>query len=357
MSTDGTDRTQLIWDVIGGLSRFAALATLAGLGGAEHLREAPLTPAELAARCGADADAMARVLRELAGTGVVESAPGGRYALTPAGATLCADAPDSTLPAVLMNAGPEMRYALDHLPRTVREGRSAFTAEHGPLYEHLSRNPERARLFDDYMTSRAMPHRQAVVDRYDFSGVGTLVDVGGGKGHFLSAVLAAHPHLRGVLFELDHVAAAARDHLEAAGLADRAEAVGGDFFGGGLPAGADAYLLGSVLHNWSDADAVRILRAVRAAMAPGGRVLVLEYALPDDDRPHVGLDGDIRMLALFGDGAERTRDQYRALMEDADLRLDRVIDLPGGVALMEARPLGGEGRAADRDDRRVTVSR
>ncbi|WP_067488140.1 methyltransferase [Actinomadura hibisca] len=332
-----------IWEVIGGLSRFAALAALTELGGPEHLRDAALTPAELAERCGADADALARVLRELAGTGVVASAPGGRYTLTPAGETLCADAPDSMRAAVLMNAGPELRYALDNLPRTVREGRSAFVAEHGTLYEHLSDRPERARLFDDYMTSRAVPHRQAVADRYDFSGVTTLVDVGGGKGHFLSTVLAAHPHLRGVLFDLDHVAAAARDHLKTAGLVDRTEVVGGDFFTGELPAGADAYLLGSVLHNWSDDDAVRILSSVRAAMAPSGRVLVLEYALPDDDRPHVGLDGDIRMLALFGDGAERTRAQYGALLERADLRLDRVIDLPGGVALLEARPLSVEG--------------
>ncbi|WP_433334111.1 methyltransferase [Spirillospora sp. CA-294931] len=330
------DPTTIIWDAIGALSRFAALATMADLGVAEELRDdGPLTPDDLAKRCGADPGSLARVLRELAGMGVVSSAPGGRYALTPAGETMCADSPDSMLAAVQINNEPEFRYAMGHVPRTVRQGRAAFVDEHGPLYDYLSDNPALARLFDTYMTSRSVPLRRAVAERYDFSSAGTLVDVGGGKGHFLGTILAAHPNLRGVLFDREHVVDAARENFVEPDVADRCEFVSGDFFEGVHP-GGDVYLLGSVIHNWSDDDAVTILSQVRGAMAEGGRVLLLEYALPDGDEPHVGKDADIRMLALFGDGAERTVEQYRALLGRAGLRLERVIDLPGGAHLIEA---------------------
>ncbi|MCP2339007.1 acetylserotonin O-methyltransferase [Actinomadura rupiterrae] len=326
--------TNAIWTAIGGLSRFASLAAFADLGAADHM-DGPLTPAELAARCGADAAGLARVLRVLAGMGIVASDGAGRYALTPSGETLRSDAPGSMLAAVKMNASPEFRYGYGHLGDTVREGRSAFVKEHGMIYDHVAARPELSRLFDDYMTARAIPHRRAVAALYDFSGVDTLVDVGGGKGHFLAAVMAANPHLRGTLFELPHVAEHARKYLPAS-----VDVVTGDFFADPLPAGADAYFLASVLHNWSDGDAVRILRRIREAMPQDGRLLVLEYALPDEDRPHVGLDGDIRMLAMFDAGQERTHAEYGALFEAADLKLTSAQELPAGTTLMEARPTG-----------------
>lgn len=333
----GTDPTEIIWTAIGGLSRFAALAAMADLGAADHLKGGPMTPDELAKRCGADASALRRMLRELAGMRVVTGAGDGRYALTEAGAALCSDAPDSMRAAVLMNAHPAFRYAMDSLPQTVRRGRSAFVERYGSMYDHLSRQPATARLFDEYMTARAVPLRQAVAAHYDFTPVRTLVDVGGGQGHFLRTILDAYPQLHGVLFELEHVVSGARDNLGSAGLADRCEFVAGDFFTT-MYQGADAYLLASIIHNWSDDDAEQILRSVRTAMAPGGRVLLLEHALPDDELPHLGKDSDIRMLAIFGDGAERSRTEYETLLRRAHLRLNRVIDLPAGFGLIEALP-------------------
>ncbi|MFC4913932.1 methyltransferase [Actinomadura gamaensis] len=324
--------TSAIWEAIGGLSRFAALSAFADLGAADRM-DGPVTAAELADRCAADPAGVARVLRELAGMRIVASDGEGRYSLTPAGETLRADAEGSMLAAVRMNSTPEFRYAFGNLAHTLRKGRSAFIEEYGMLYDFLAARPERSKLFDDYMTARAVPHRRAVATMYDFTGVRTLVDVGGGKGHFLAAVMAANPHLRGTLFELPHVAEHARAFLP-----DGVEVVSGNFFTDPVPPGADAYLLASVLHNWSDEDAVRILRTVRAGVPDGGRVLVLEYALPDDDRPHVGLDGDIRMLALFDAGMERTHAEYARLFEAADLRLASALELPAGTTLMEARP-------------------
>lgn len=337
MDDSDAKAAEIIWETIGGLSRFAALAVLADLGAADHLEGDPLSPDELADRCAADPVALRRVLRELAAINVVARTGDGRYALTEAGATLCTRAPGSMRPVVQMNAHPAFRYAMDALPQTVRTGGSAFAERYGHLYDHLAGDPATARLFDRYMTARTIPLCDAVATAYDFTRMRRVVDVGGGRGHMLAAILAAHPHLTGVLFELEHVLPGARDHLTEAGLAGRCEFAAGDFFTG-LPPGADAYLLASVLHNWSDDAAVRILRSVRAAMAPDGRVLLAEHALPDHDRPHLGTDTDIRMLAIFGEGTERSEGEYATLLGRAGLALTRTIDLPAGFALMEARP-------------------
>lgn len=329
------DPANLIVDIIGGLSRFAALAVLADLGAADHLRDrGPLTPTELAVRCGADASALGRVLRELASVGVVASASDGRYALTPAGATLCTDG--SMRAGVLMNAHPTFRYGMDQLPTTVRQGRSAFADHYGGMYECLRDDAELSRLFDAYMYSRAVPLIEAAASLHDYGGIGTLVDVGGGNGHYLRAILPRYPELRAVLFDVDHVIAAAREAIADAGLAERCECVAGNFFAD-VPPDGDAYLLSSVLHNWSDEACVRILQNVRKAMAPGGRVLILEYVLPDGDAPHVGKDIDMRMLALFTDAPERSRHEYAELLAQADLRIHDVTDLPNDGSIVDAR--------------------
>ncbi|MFF0310280.1 methyltransferase [Streptosporangium sp. NPDC004379] len=326
-----------IWDAIGGVSRFAALATMAELGCADHLHEGPLSVDELALRCQADPAALGRVLRQLAAMGVVATTAPGVYELTEVGATLREDAPESLRPAVRMIAEEGFWYGMGNVPRTTRTGRSAFVERFGPMYTRYRDNPEVGRLFDDYMVSRAWPVARAVASRYDFSGVRTLVDVAGGKGHILAAVLNAHSNTRGVLFDLEHVVPGARQLMAEAGLEDRCEFVGGDFFVS-VPSGADAYLLGSVVHNWSDEDATRILRNVREAMAEDGRVLLVEFVVPDDDAPHISKDLDMRMLALFGEGMERGLSHYGELLAKAGLRFSRQIELGGGASIVEALP-------------------
>ncbi|WP_449062415.1 methyltransferase [Planomonospora algeriensis] len=327
-----------VWDVIGGVSRFAALATMAELGCADQLKEGPLSTGELAARCGADPSALGRVLRQLASMGFVSATAPGVYELTASGAVLRGDVPDSLRAAVRMIGEEGFWYGLGALPRTVRTGGSAFAERHGPLYGYLKENPAAGRLFDEYMVARAWPFAEAVASRYDFSGVRALVDVAGGKGHILAAVLKAHSNVRGVLFDQEAVVPGSREFFTEAGLEDRCECVAGDFFVS-VPSGADAYLLGSVIHNWSDEDAVRILRNVRSAMADDGRVLLVELVVPDDDRPHISKDVDMRMLALFGEGVERSTSEYAELLGKAALRFERQIELPGGASVIEALPV------------------
>ncbi|GAA4194343.1 hypothetical protein GCM10022252_38670 [Streptosporangium oxazolinicum] len=327
-----------VWDAIGGVSRFAALATMAELGCADHLRDGALTVDELALRCGANAPALGRVLRQLASMGMVATAAPGTYELTEAGATLGADTPGSLRSAVRMIAEDGFWYGMGKVQQTVRTGRSGFVERHGPLYRYLGANPEAGALFDDYMVVRAQPFADAVASRYDFSGVRTLVDVAGGKGHILAAVLKEHSDLSGVLFDQERVVSGAREFFADAGLEDRCSFAAGDFFVS-VPAGGDAYLLSSVIHNWSDEDSVRILRNVREVIPDDGRVLIVEFVVPDDDRPHISKDVDMRMLALFGEGMERSTSEYAELLGKSGFQLNRQIELPGGSSIVEALPM------------------
>ncbi|AQZ66075.1 O-methyltransferase, family 2 [[Actinomadura] parvosata subsp. kistnae] len=326
----------LLWGAVGDISRFAALLTMAELGLADHLAHGPLSSAELAERAGAHAPSLRRVLRELAGVGVVKVAGPDVYDLTEKGTALRSDVPDSVRSSIRMLGEESFWYAMGMLPATVRDGDSAFMKRYGPLYNHLARNPDVSRLFDDYMTARAIPFTEGLAKRYDFPATATMVDVAGGKGHILATVLHANPQMRGILFDLDHVSGHARQTLEAEGLTGRAEVVAGDMFAG-VPAGGDIYLLASVLHNWDDDDAVKILRNVREAMNPDGRVLILEVVLPDSEEPHLGKDIDMRMLAIFNGGTERSREEYAAVLDQAGLALSDVVELGSGANLIEAR--------------------
>ncbi|MFG1949430.1 methyltransferase [Nonomuraea sp. NPDC048826] len=325
----------LLWSAVADLSRFAALLTMAELGLADELAHGPLGAADLAGRCEADPDALRRVLRELAAMGLVRRTGDDRYDLTERGTPLRSDVPGSLRSSIQMLGEESLWYAMGNLPATVRAGSSALTARYGLLYDHLAANPETSRLFGEYMATRAIPFIEGLVKGYDFRGVHSLVDVGGGRGHVLAAVLEANPEMRGVLLDREHVIEQARAALAAEGLTDRCELVPGDFFRS-VPAGHDAYLLGSVLHNWDDDDAVTILRNVREAMDPAGRVLVLEVVLPEDDAPHLGKDLDMRMLAVFDGGTERSGSEYGALLSRAGLTLSRVVELEGAASLIEA---------------------
>ncbi|TMR21016.1 hydroxyneurosporene methyltransferase [Nonomuraea turkmeniaca] len=332
----------LLWGAISDLSRFSALLTMAELGLADHLAPGPLDSAELARRCGAHAPALRRVLRELASQDLVRPSGPDSYGLTERGAALRSDAPDSVRSSIRMLGEEGFWYAMGMLPATVRDGSSAFVKRYGHLYDHLAKNPSSSGMFDDYMRRRAIPLTEGLAKRYAFPATATMVDVAGGKGHILATVLHANPRMRGILFDLEHVTDHAARTLAAEGLSDRAEVVAGDFFAA-VPAGGDVYLLASVLHNWDDEDAVKILRNVRQAMNPDGRVLILEVVLPDDEAPHLGKDIDLRMLAIFNGGAERSRDEYAALLGRADLTLGEVIEMGAGASLIEARPSDAPG--------------
>jgi hypothetical protein len=237
---------------------------LAKLGVPDLLAAGPRPVAELAAECGADPRVLQRMLRALAALGLFRHAGPEGYALTSAGELLRADVPGSLRQTAIMH-GEAVFRSFAEIMHTVHTGQPAFEKVHGqPFYDYLAEHPDTAAVFADAMGSEPVP---AVLTGYDLTGVGTLVDVGGGNGGLLAEVLAAHPGIRGVLLELPDSVAAASTRLAAAGLADRVELVAGSFFDV-VPTGGDVYVLARVLHNWTDEHAETILRRIGSAMRP-----------------------------------------------------------------------------------------
>jgi hypothetical protein len=311
---------RMIW----GIHISRAVYVAAALGIAELLAGGPKTDVDLAHATQAHRPSLYRVLRLLAALGLFSEGPGRSFSLTVLGDRLRADAPASLRSwAMLVESAGGVR-AFEPILETVRTGRAGLDIAHGmPLFEFLSEHPELEGDFDAAMSERTAAFAPSVAGRYDFSHLRTVVDIGGGKGTLLAAVLRAHGHLRGVLFERPTVGAQAHEVLSAAGVSERCEVITGDFFDG-VPGGADGYMLANVLHDWDDARAAQILRNCRHAMADGGRVLVVERLIADDPADAVPvLLSDLNMLVFTG-GLERTNAEYGRLLTDAGLALHEV---------------------------------
>jgi len=294
------------------------LYVAAKLGVADVLADGPRTGAEIAEAVGADPELLTRVLRGLALEDVLEEQDGGRFALTEIGACLRSDVPGSLRgPAVVRG---ELYYqAAAGTLAAVRHGGTAFEQVYGDRYfDYLARHPEQEATFQASMSGRAEQEAGDVVAAYDFGGLGRLVDVGGGYGILLGAVLRATPELQAVLVDQPGVVEQARRRLKAEGVAGRCELVAGDFFAS-VPAGADAYLLSRVLHDWVDDDARRLPERPR-------------------DQPAV-IRMDLHMLVLLG-AHERTEAQYRRLLGETGFRVARVVPTasPAGLSVIEAVP-------------------
>jgi hypothetical protein len=298
----------------------------------------PATGAEIARAVGADPDATTRFLRALASAGIVAEAPEGRFALTSLGDLLRTGALGSLRELALLNG--ELNYgAFGALLDAVVTGEASFDRVFGaPFFDHLARDGAMGAIFDRFMASLSTRLGRALVGAYDVSGMGTVLDVGGGCGTLLAALLAAHPRLRGVLLDRPVVAARARRYLEDRGVAERCEVVAGDFFAG-VPAGADLYVLSQTLHDWDDERCARILSNCREAMGPGGKLVVIEQIEQRPRAPwkHAVSESDLYMLVLTG-GRERPLEAYRTLFRAAGLELGRVAALDAGFGLMEGLP-------------------
>ena len=310
---------------------------------ADHLATEPRTTADLAAVTDADEPSLARVLRALACFGVVTEAEPGTWVLGPNGPGLQTDGPASLQHLVLLFAGDGVWRSWGGLGEAVRTGDPPWDRIMGaPSFEYMQKNPEFQAMFNRAMgegTRNAAPGIAAAggFERFDW-----IVDVGGGDGKLLAAVLDAHPHLRGTVFDLAEGMASAPAVLDAAGVADRAGAEAGDFFAA-VPHGPDAYVVKSVIHDWDDARATRILQNIHAAMRADGTLLVVEPVMPDapSSSPDVLMMvmSDLNMLVCTG-GKERTEDEFRALLADAGFAVRAVTPVPGptNFSVIEAVP-------------------
>ena len=303
-----------------------AIAVAAELGIADHLVGGPQAASDLASTCSADADALDRLLRFLVGRGVFRRTRDGRYRNNKASVLLSADRPGSMRDWTRFYGADWHVATWNQLGHSVRTGEAAAHAALGhPFWEYLTEvNPEAGTVFDAAMASTSTLQMDLVAKKYDFAG--RVCDVGGGTGTLLASVLRANPGASGVLFDLPTVVAKAAPVLEATGVTDRVEVVGGSFFES-VPVGCDRYLMQAIVHDWDDDSCVQFLTKCRDAMAPGGRVLVLEAIVPEHDGDHFSKAVDLEMLVDTGAGRERTRAQFDALFARAGLRVRRVVPI------------------------------
>lgn len=313
---------QQMQQMLNGFRVTQALYVAARLGLADILKDAPQPVETLAATTGANADALYRVLRALASLGVFEEDNDRRFALTPLAALLQQDHPKS-LRAVALFRGDEPYRAWSELFGSVMSGKTAFEQVFGAShFQYLAQHPAQNEIFNQTMSASSRQAALAIVAAYDFSTAGTVVDIAGGQGVLIAAILRANPKLHGVLFDQPHVVAGAQPILEAAGVADRCELASGDFFVS-VPSG-DLYTLRRILHDWDDEHAIAILRSCAEAMPPGGRALVIESIIEPGNDASPAKFLDLMMFVMNG-GRERTAEEYRRLFAAAGLRLTRII--------------------------------
>lgn len=309
------------------------LRTALHLGVLDRIGEGERSAEELAAEGKADLQSTTRMLRALTGIGLLTETAPGTFAATETGASLRTDHPESMAYMVRLLTEPSMLRSWEHLGESIRTGEPSFATLFGTDYfSFLKGEPELSEHFNIAMSQGTRTIAELLPQACDFGRFGTVADIGGGDGTLLAGVLRANPALRGILYDSAEGLSQAGAKLEQAGLAGRCDLVAGDFFAS-APAGADAYVIKSVLHDWSDDRAATILGHVRAVLPADGRVIVVETVLPDmaDDRQG-GLNylSDLNMLVNLG-GRERTRDEFAELFSRAGLSPASVVPIGTGI--------------------------
>lgn len=313
-----------------------AITAAVDLGIADALASGPLRAEELASRVDANPDALRRLMRALIGRGIFHQRRDGRYELNSLADTLRSNAPLSAAGWAQMVGSPQHREHWSYLADAIRTGGAVIPAVNGTdAFDYLSREPELAEAFNRAMAQTTEMTIRPLMAAYAFDAYPTVVDVGGGVGQLLAAILAATPTARGVLFDLPHAVAGAPPLLRQHHVADRVRVVEGSFFDS-VPADGDIYVLKNVLHDWTDDKAVEILRKIHTAAKVGTTVLVIEFVIPDHNREHLGHWTDLEML-LTQAGRDRTAAEYRSLLETAGFRVTRVVPTASPLSLVEAK--------------------
>ncbi len=321
--------------IIGNVLLARALAVAAELGLADLLGATPRSAEELAAATGAHADALYRLLRMLASHSVFAEDEQGRFHLTPLAALLQTEGDDSLRDLVRLGWQDVIWDTYRALPQTIMTGEPAFDHAYGvPIFDYLAAHADVNAAFDAAMALISEPENACIAQSYDFGQFPRVFDVGGGRGGLLAAVLSAYPTVRGVLYDQPQVVAEPT-YLRTAGLLERCDIIGGNFFES-IPEACEVYILKRIIHDWDDATSIEILQRCRDAMAPEGRVLVIDGVLRPGNAPDPNKDTDIIIMALAR-GRERTEEEFRALYQQAGLRLTRVIPtpLPSTLSIVE----------------------
>jgi hypothetical protein len=315
-----------------------AITTAADLGVADALAGGPLPIDELASKVGADPDGLRRLLRALISKGVFAQRDNGRYELTPLAELLRSDAPVSMAATAQLVGSRQHREHWSLLTEAIKTGSSVVPALRGKtFFDYVSDDPGFGQIFNDAMTSYSGLLIGPVVGAYDFTPYSTIIDVAGGHGRLLAAILASAPNAQGVLYDQPEVIAGAAPLLQEHHVAERVRLAEGSFFDG-VPAGGDIYILKYIIHNWDDDAAVRILRNVRSAAAAGAVLLLVEWVIPEDECESPAKWNDLGML-LINNGRERTAGEYHRLLDKAGFQMIRVVGTASPLSIIEARAM------------------
>ena len=314
-----------------------SLSGVARLGVADHMNGKPQPVEEIAAKAGAHAPSLYRVMRMLAGFGVFKEGPQHHFALTPVGGLLKTGVPGSLRYMAMMFGEEFSTRAYEHIAECLRSGGDGVTEAYGkPIWEVLAERPEQCETFQQAMTNSTSVAADAIVEAYDFSGIERLADVGGGHGLLLAAILRANPPMQGVLFDRPEVV----EHVpkrQFTGCEGRITTEAGSFFER-VPDGCDAYLLKHIIHDWSDEHCRTILGLMREKLPKHGRVLVCEMVVSDEPGPTPAKLLDIEMLVMTVGGKERTPEEFRELFASSGLRLNRIVATERPISVIEAVP-------------------
>jgi hypothetical protein len=311
-----------------------ALGVAVRLGLADRLAAAPLAAAELARQIGADPDGLYRLLRALTSVGVFAHHGGDSFGPTPTSELLRAGHPQALGALLDISLGGENQRAWCVFEQSLREGKCAFDLYHGISWlQYYAEHPQRRRVFGAAMTATTRASEEAVLQAHDFGEFELVVDVGGNEASLVGCLLERRPQARGIVFDLPATVEAGRASWAAAAFASRLQAMGGDFFES-VPVG-DLYLLKLILHDWQDADALRILQTIRRTIPAHGRIAIIETILPDDFSAHPGWGLDVTMMALTG-GRERMRSEHERLLGLADFKPTRLTPTQSPYSVLEA---------------------
>lgn len=333
----GMAETEQLSRILAGAALSRAICTIGELGLADHIEAGtPQSIQALALATGVHERSLYRLLRFTASYGVFRETGTRQFDHTPLSAALRTDAEGSFRAATRMFH--RMYPGWDGLDHSVQTGEPGVFKVFGePMFDFIGRNPELGPIFDAGMSSFHGHETQAMLDAYDFGDIQTLADVGGGNGSLITAVLKRYPRMRGLLFDLGHVAGRARANLALAGLGERCQVVEGSFFDS-VPAGADAYLMRHIIHDWTDEQSIQILGHCRRVVPANGRVLLVEFRVSAANQASLGKDMDLMMMTFPG-GMERTDEEYAELFEKSGFRLSKVTATESAVSVFEGRPV------------------
>lgn len=307
---------------------------MAKLGIADLLKDGPRSAEDLAREAGAHAPSLFRVLRALVAVNVLTQTEDGRYGSTPMLETLRSDVPGSLRAFAMTELGEEHYPAWGELLHSVRTGEIAFDKAFGkPVWEFFAKHEENARIFNDAMSGMTAQAEQALHAAYSFEGIRTIVDVGGGHGGLITSILKRNPDMRGILFDAPPVIDGAKPKIAESDVANRCEAIGGDFFKS-VPEGGDAIIMKWIIHDWNDEQSIAIMQNCHRALPENGKLILVEAVVPPGNEMHFAKFIDLNMLVMTG-GRERTEEEFRRLYEAAGFRLTQVVATESPFSVIE----------------------